>query len=91
MNQTGGESQGSPADRVTGRHPNRERRCSMVYLKACPKCLGDLTVAKDGYGTFISCLQCGFMKDLEVKGASRVTAPSAAAWNRVEERLPRAA
>ena len=66
----------------------------MVYLKSCPKCLGDLTVAQDGYGTFISCLQCGFMKDLEVKGASRAAAPSAAAvaaWNRGGERLPRAA
>ena len=32
----------------------------MVYLKSCPKCLGDLTVSQDGYGAFISCLQCGF-------------------------------
>ena len=66
----------------------------MVYLKSCPKCLGDLTVAQDGYGTFISCLQCGFMKDLEVKGASRAAIQSAttvAAWNREGERLPRAA
>ena len=66
----------------------------MVYLKSCPKCLGDLTVAQDGYGTFISCLQCGFMKDMEVKGASRPAAPSTAAvaaWNRGAERLPRAA
>ena len=66
----------------------------MVYLKSCPKCLGDLTVAQDGYGTFISCLQCGFMKDIEVEGASRAAPPSSAAvgaWNREAERLPRAA
>ena len=66
----------------------------MVYLKSCPKCLGDLTVAQDGYGTFISCLQCGFMKDLEVKGSSRAASPSAAVtanWSRGGERLPRAA
>ena len=65
----------------------------MVYLKSCPKCLGDLTIAQDGYGTFISCLQCGFMKDLEVKGASRSKSPTAAAsaWNREAERLPKAA
>lgn len=66
----------------------------MVYLKSCPKCLGDLTVAQDGYGAFISCLQCGFMKDLETMGASRAAAPSAAAaaaWNRKGERLPKAA
>ena len=66
----------------------------MVYLKSCPKCLGDLTVAQDGYGTFISCLQCGFMKDLEVRGASRTAtspAAAAAAWQREQEALPRAA
>ena len=66
----------------------------MVYLKSCPKCLGDLTVAQDGYGTFIKCLQCGFMKDVEVKGAIRATASSAtavAARDGEEERLPKAA
>ena len=66
----------------------------MVYLKSCPKCLGDLTVAQDGYGAFIRCLQCGFMKDLEVKDASRTAAQSAAAvavWNRKGARLPKAA
>ena len=64
----------------------------MVYLKSCPKCLGDLTIAQDGYGTFISCLQCGFMRDIDVKGAPK-TAPStaSAAWQREGERLPRAA
>ena len=66
----------------------------MVYLKSCPKCLGDLTVGQDAYGTFISCLQCGFMKDLEVKGASRAAGQPAAAvgaWNRGDERLAKAA
>lgn len=66
----------------------------MVYLKSCPKCLGDLTVAQDGYGTFISCLQCGFMKDLEVKGASQAAGAAtvgASAWSREKDALPRAA
>lgn len=65
----------------------------MVYLKSCPKCLGDLTVAQDGYGAFISCLQCGFMKDLEVKGASKPSPAlaTAAAWYAEKERLPKAA
>ena len=66
----------------------------MVYLKSCPKCLGDLTVSQDGYGAFISCLQCGFMKDLAVKAGSRAATPLAAAtaaWHGEEERLPKAA
>ncbi len=66
----------------------------MVYLKSCPKCLGDLTMGQDTYGTFISCLQCGFMRDIDVKGTSMVASPAsvvAAPWYTEEERLPKAA
>lgn len=31
----------------------------MLYLKACPKCGGDLYDANDIYGPYIACLQCG--------------------------------
>ena len=30
----------------------------MFWLKACPKCHGDLYTGKDTYGPFISCMQC---------------------------------
>ncbi|MFQ6026434.1 MAG: hypothetical protein ACE5Q6_02840 [Dehalococcoidia bacterium] len=30
----------------------------MYWLKACPKCHGDLYESRDEYGTFISCMQC---------------------------------
>jgi hypothetical protein len=30
----------------------------MFWLKACPKCQGDLYNGKDAYGSFISCMQC---------------------------------
>ena len=66
----------------------------MVYLKSCPKCLGDLTVGQDAYGTFISCLQCGFMRDIDVERTSKVVskAPVAArSWYTEGERLPKAA
>ena len=65
----------------------------MVYLKSCPKCLGDLTVGRDSYGTFISCLQCGFMRDIEVNGSSKKAspAPAVASWDTEEDRLPMAA
>ena len=31
----------------------------MLYLKACEKCQGDLTLEKDLYGAYFRCLQCG--------------------------------
>ncbi len=36
----------------------------MITFKGCPKCHGDLYLSKDMYGKYISCLQCGYMKDL---------------------------
>jgi hypothetical protein len=36
----------------------------MLYLKSCTRCKGDMYLDKDGYGAFISCLQCGFTRDL---------------------------
>ena len=31
----------------------------MFWLKSCPRCRGDLIQARDHYGCYISCLQCG--------------------------------
>jgi len=31
----------------------------MMWLKACPRCHGDLTAEEDIYGNYVSCLQCG--------------------------------
>jgi hypothetical protein len=36
----------------------------MMKLKACPKCRGDIHVAEDIFGKYLSCLQCGYLKDL---------------------------
>lgn len=30
----------------------------MYWLKACPKCHGDLYPERDSYGSYIACLQC---------------------------------
>ncbi len=38
----------------------------MVYLKACPKCGGDMVVDKDTYGRYLDCIQCGLHDDLVV-------------------------
>ena len=36
----------------------------MVWLKECPRCLGDLFLEEDHYGKFKTCIQCGYMSDL---------------------------
>ena len=36
----------------------------MLQLKACPRCAGDLHSNQDLYGSYVECLQCGYMKDL---------------------------
>jgi len=35
-----------------------------VKFKGCPKCHGDLYLNRDLYGRYVTCLQCGYMKDL---------------------------
>jgi len=37
----------------------------VLYLKACPRCKGDLAENVDMYGPYRECLQCGYMVDLE--------------------------
>lgn len=39
----------------------------MFYLKACKKCRGDLTLEKDAFGSFLKCMQCGALIDVEVE------------------------
>ncbi len=36
----------------------------MIKLKACPKCHGDLYLERDQYGRYMSCLQCGYLREL---------------------------
>jgi uncharacterized protein YbaR (Trm112 family) len=35
----------------------------MMWLKACPRCRGDLFLDSDAYGRFVSCIQCGNILD----------------------------
>ena len=59
-----------------------------LYLKACPRCSGDISTNRDRYGGYRECLQCGYMIDLEEsaqveavllarKGAEEVVAETA--------------
>ena len=42
----------------------------MIHFKVCPRCHGDLYLTQDIFGKYVSCLQCGFLKDLEQPGSS---------------------
>lgn len=33
----------------------------MIWMKRCSRCRGDLYMDADMYGTFIGCLQCGYI------------------------------
>ena len=48
----------------------------MFWFKSCPRCSGDLFEDRDQYGSFITCMQCGFSKDIpsEHRGTLVVTA-----------------
>lgn len=32
----------------------------MYWLRACPRCHGDLCAGNDVYGPYVTCLQCGY-------------------------------
>ena len=36
----------------------------MMYFKGCPKCQGDLFAGEDMHGDYVSCAQCGYLRDL---------------------------
>ena len=37
----------------------------MLFLKGCPKCGGDVARREDNYGAYVTCLQCGYIRDLD--------------------------
>ena len=37
----------------------------MIKFKVCPRCRGDLYLAEDVFGRYLSCFQCGYLKDVE--------------------------
>ena len=41
----------------------------MMYFKECPKCHGDLIAGEDIHGRYVSCIQCGYLRD-ETPGES---------------------
>ena len=45
----------------------------MMYSKECPKCHGDLYLGEDIHGQYVSCIQCGYLRDLPVEVAQAQT------------------
>ena len=41
----------------------------MFWFKRCPRCAGDLYEDNDQFGQFVTCVQCGFSKDIAEKMA----------------------
>lgn len=41
----------------------------MTYFKECPKCQGDLFSGEDIHGGYVSCIQCGYMRDVPDENA----------------------
>jgi DNA-directed RNA polymerase subunit M/transcription elongation factor TFIIS len=37
---------------------------TIIKFKECPRCQGDLYITEDGFGRYLSCLQCGYLRDL---------------------------
>ena len=45
----------------------------MIYFKSCAKCGGDMHDSRDAYGSYLTCMSCGFLKD-DPKDPSELTA-----------------
>ena len=43
---------------IPAKNPGKEVIQTMLWLKACPRCKGDLYWKDDMYGSYIACLQC---------------------------------
>ena len=41
----------------------------MIHFKVCPRCHGDVYLREDIFGKYLSCLQCGYLKDLVEPGS----------------------
>ena len=39
----------------------------MYYFKGCGKCKGDLYLEEDFYGSYLKCLQCGRITEIEAR------------------------
>jgi hypothetical protein len=53
---------------------SRSKMLSIIQVKACKRCGGDLSIESDIYGIFIECIQCGATyskKDLQLMNSQK--------------------
>ena len=53
----------------------RRRKRKVIYLKACPKCHGDVKLETNHDGKYLECIQCSYTIDSR-EAARRATAAS---------------
>ena len=63
----------------------------MLYMKACPRCHGDVKLDRDNYGVYAKCLQCGFNRDFTIKRRNMPVMPDEVEEAPVEQPKRRAA
>jgi len=54
----------------------------VIKFKVCPRCRGDLYLAEDVFGRYLSCLQCGYLKDVEEPKLASTPIPEAGKGSR---------
>ena len=47
----------------------------MIQFKVCPRCQGDLYLKEDIFGRYLSCLQCGYLRDVVAINSRTVSEP----------------
>ena len=72
---------------------DRTPEVNMFWFKLCPRCSGDLFEDRDQYGQYITCMQCGFSRDVPtseggvlVISAEPVPIPVAPTWDGTRRR-----
>ncbi len=63
----------------------------MFWLKACPKCHGDLHMESDSYGSYITCLRCSHYLTNEEDAQLNLSSPEVAVLPALIEKMEQVA
>lgn len=56
---------------------------NMLHFKSCPKCTtGTIEKNHDAHGSYVQCLNCGFMRDIEKGTSARAVKSMLAGWHK---------
>jgi hypothetical protein len=55
----------------------------MLHFKSCPKCTtGTIENNSDAHGSYLQCLNCGFMRDVAKDSSSQAVKALLATWHK---------